>query len=61
MERPNTIPAEVISAIRRKFEPSMAIANDVIRTLKWDSINGNYYFIRHGMYHGIELDGYIHT
>lgn len=61
MEQPKAIPIDVILAIRRKYEPHTAISNDVIRTLQWDSLNGCYYFIRDGLYHGIELDGYIHT
>lgn len=29
--------------------------------LEWDGLNGCYYFWSAGMYHGVELDGTIHT
>jgi hypothetical protein len=29
--------------------------------LSWDSLNGNYFFWAFGMYHGVELDGTVHT
>jgi hypothetical protein len=29
--------------------------------VEWDSLNGCYGFWAHGMYHGVELDGHIHT
>lgn len=29
--------------------------------LKWDSMMGCWFFIVSGMFHGVELDGYIHT
>ncbi len=61
MEQPKEIPTEVILAIRKKFFPNTARSNDVIRDLKWDNLNGCYYFTYAGMYHGVETDGYIHT
>lgn len=61
MKAPDQIPMEVLLAIRRKFYPNQSKANDVIRTLQWDALNGHYFFWHAGMYHGIELDGYIHT
>ena len=29
--------------------------------LEWDYTMGCYYFVRNGMFHGVEVDGYIHT
>jgi len=29
--------------------------------VEWNSLGGHYFFYANGMYHGVELDGYIHT
>ena len=33
----------------------------LIGQTKYDSLNGCPFFVRNGMYHGIEKDGHIHT
>lgn len=55
MKQPEPMPEAVIKSVNAKY-PEVAI-----RDVKWDSLNGCYYFYRAGMYHGVELDGYIHT
>lgn len=34
---------------------------EILRDVKYSSINGCHYFTRWGMYIGIESDGYIHS
>jgi hypothetical protein len=36
-------------------------AHRILREIKWDALNGCYYFHLAGMYVGVELDGYMHT
>ena len=35
--------------------------SDVMRALRWDSMNGCWAFYYTGIFHGVEADGYIHT
>ena len=57
-EQPQTIPVAVRESLHKSFGP---IATEIIKDLKWDSLNGNYYFVRWNMYIGVEVDGYIHS
>lgn len=34
---------------------------NLAKEMKWDSLNGCFYFHYFGMYIGIETDGYIHS
>ena len=65
MSEPKTIPTKVIEAIKRYSGRDGAAAwntyGEIIDQIKWDSMNGCYFFLRHGMYHGVETDGHIHT
>jgi hypothetical protein len=36
-------------------------AHAILKELKWDSINGCYFFTVGNCYVGVELDGYVHT
>lgn len=36
-------------------------SREILESLKWDSLMGCYFFHSHGMFVGIELDGYMHT
>jgi len=53
------IPNEAIKASIRKAYPDDAEA--ILADLKYDTLNRNWFFYRHGMYVGVEDDGYIHT
>jgi hypothetical protein len=52
-------------AVRRavvlKFLNNLDLGKMYLATLKYDDMNGCYYFNHAGMYHGVEPDGYIHT
>lgn len=52
------IPLAVMLAIEKRW-PNEAL--EILQSLQYDSLNGCYYFIRWGMYVGVETDGYIHT
>jgi hypothetical protein len=48
-----------IKAIREAFPKH---AEDIIQNhLRYDYLNGNFFFTMWGMYIGIEKDGYIHS
>lgn len=55
---PRVITDVVIKAVKEAF-PDQAI--DILKDVKWDGLNGCYFFERWGMYVGIEKDGYIHS
>ena len=55
------IPNVIVEAIQRKFFPDIDQIQKTLAELKYDSLNGCWYFTYAGMYHGIEPDGYIHT
>jgi len=69
MKRPEQIPEPVRAAVERwAVEHKSVRCTERSRTetvivpeLQWDSINGCYFFVRSGMWHGVELNGYIHT
>jgi hypothetical protein len=56
--RPEPLPHPVRQAIWKAYPDQ---AGEIISSLEWDGLNGNFYFWRWGMYVGVELDGYIHT
>lgn len=55
---PKVISDVVIAAVKKAFPDQ---ADLILAETKWDSLNGCYYFIRWGMFVGIEEDGYIHS
>lgn len=63
MKKPDKIPQPVLDSIDRFCkEHNLNKVNFLSPdNLKWDTIMGCYHFDCHGMYYGIELDGYIHT
>jgi hypothetical protein len=71
MKQPDTIPQAVRDSLVRWAKQHPSKVRDTITgeesvlpmppSVEWDGMNGCYYFIRNGMYHGVELDGYIHT
>ena len=71
MKRPDKIPAAVTESLARwaKLHPTKVADPHtgeerevpLSPSVEWDGFNGCYFFWRHGMYHGVELNGYIHT
>lgn len=56
---PNKQPPDaVLRAMRRKHG---ATADTYIAMLRWDSLNGCWFYTLNGMYLGVEPDGYIHS
>ena len=51
-------PKEVIDAIMKRYPDK---CDEILKELKFDSIMGCFYFIRDGVFFGVEKDGYIHT
>lgn len=62
MKKPELIPPAVIAGLTRycSQHESVSLA-DLLEILQFDCLCGCYYFDRNGMYHGVELNGYIHT
>lgn len=61
MKKPEQIPQEVIVAVQ-KYNSQHSNQQPVkTRELEWDSINGCYVFHRNNMFHGVEINGYVHT
>jgi hypothetical protein len=58
MKNLDEIPKVVIEAIQKRFPQEYS---EILQDLEYDSLNGCYYFVRYGMYFGVENDGYIHT
>ena len=48
----------VIASVKKSFPTE---CDEIIPTIRWDSLNRCYFFQRWGMYIGIEEDGYIHS
>jgi hypothetical protein len=55
---PKVVTDVVIESVKKSFPDQ---AREILETVKWDGLNGCYFFERWGMYVGIEKDGYIHT
>lgn len=51
-------PDAVLRAMRRKHG---ATADTYIAMLRWDGLNGCWFYTLNGMYLGVEPDGYIHS
>lgn len=58
---PERVPQAVVDSIVSRFHDDPLHAERVLQGLKFDTINGNYYFYFAGMYVGVEMDGYLHT
>lgn len=61
MKAPDAIPEAVRAAIWRYAEQHNDSPKALLAQLKFDPLMGCYFFVRAGMYHGVELDGHIHT
>lgn len=54
-------PEKVALAVVQKFRDCPSAIPNILRGLKYDTLNGCWYFIHGGIWHGVEDDGYIHT
>lgn len=65
MKTPETVPEAVLASIKRWKErhpmPAEDTAEKILERLRFDTLNGCYFFMIGSMYHGVELDGHIHT
>ncbi len=62
MNKPAEVPAKVKEGIERYAKRHEGVnAAELLGALSWDPLCGCYGFERGGMYHGVELDGHIHT
>ena len=57
MKAPESIP----ECVQKSLERWAKFHNKPIPEIRWDCLNGNWSFESAGMYHGVELDGNIHT
>jgi hypothetical protein len=55
------IPAEVIKGVVRYCKRNELNVLETLMCVQYDHGNKNWCFSNHGMYHGIEEDGHIHT
>lgn len=60
MKEPDGFPRAVIENLER-YNRQHPEAKVTIKDVQWDSMNGCWFFSRYNMYHGIEIDGHIHT
>ncbi len=62
MNCPESVPPAVVEGITRYARQHEGVeASELIASLTWVSVFGCYYFVRHGLWHGVELDGSVHT
>jgi len=67
MKAPESLPPAVVEGVRRYCRQhqgdsgGLPDASELIASLRWDGLMGCYWFERSGMYHGVELDGSVHT
>lgn len=59
MRQPDTLPKKVLDSLSRFAQRHDLCVHEL--KVEWDSMNGCYFFWRGNVYHGVELDGYIHT
>ncbi len=59
MKEPIITPEKVTIALTKWRKERNLTESDI--TLRWDSLNGCYYFWHDNVFHGVELDGHIHT
>ena len=60
----NALPAPVSAAVYRYASQhglTHIAAKELADTVRYDSLNRCHYFVRGGIFHGIEADGYLHT
>lgn len=55
---PEPIPPVVRDKLRIAFPDEI---EEILKTLRWSHTNGCFYFIRWGLFVGVETDGFIHS
>ncbi len=62
MKRPDSVPPAVVEGVRRYARQHQEVdASELLASLCWDAVFGCYYFQRASLWHGVELDGTVHT
>ena len=61
MKKPEVLPETVRAAIERYNVRHPSVTPVTAEELRFDCLCGFYSFERNGMFHGVELDGHIHT
>lgn len=61
MKAPTQVPDAVLRGMRKAFPASTPPVEELIKQLRWDTLNRCYSVEYMGTYVGIELDGYVHT
>jgi hypothetical protein len=67
MKQPETMPEPVKAGVERYARQHQGDddggpnAAELVAALKFDPMMGCYFFIRHGVFFGVELDGHVHT
>ena len=59
MKKPDATPQAVTDSVKRWCDSRNLTPESL--DLRWDALNGNYFFEHNGTYFGVELSGYIHT
>lgn len=56
------LPDVVVEAIKKAFpDHTKDYTNNLLHEVKWDHLNRCFFFVKWGMYVGVEEDGHIHT
>jgi hypothetical protein len=67
VKAPEALPPAVLEGVRRYARQHQGDsggapdASELVASLRFDTLMGCYYFERAGVYHGVELDGQVHT
>lgn len=62
MRKPDKTPAAVREGLERYGRQHEGVnVAQLERDLSWDGLLGCYYFYRGDLFHGVELDGTVHT
>lgn len=56
-----TMPWAVEEAVRKFAERNGLKYVEVLETVEYDNVMGCWFFWHNEVYHGIEVDGYLHT
>ena len=59
--KPEVVPQTVTAALERYNRNHPKVVPVTPEELRFDTLCGCYSFDRNGMFHGVELDGHIHT
>lgn len=62
MKKPESVPPAVVDGVRRYARQHQGVdAAELVASLAWDAVFCCYWFERGELWHGVELDGTVHT